>query len=191
MARIFDNQRKQIFTGDTPDYVGNFEYAIEPEIPEGVSLRFLKTVPGVRAVKNQSLSTGIIEVMSPEEIDAIKAVELDEAKTAKIAEIDAKTSSMITAGYTFKGKVFDTDPVTQFNWKNMFDLTNARIMPLPVRSCTKYDEPFEFTSQADINAFYLGGTVYIAGLLESGRQIKYQVRAATTVEEVNAIIDPR
>jgi len=109
----------------------------------------------------------------------------------KIAQIDAKTSELICSGYTYDGKVFDTDPNAQFNWKNMFDLTNAGLMGFPVDTCTIDNEPYQFVDQDAVNNFYLGGVQHIQSVLSSGRALKYEVLACTDIACVEAIVDPR
>jgi hypothetical protein len=109
----------------------------------------------------------------------------------KIGEIDARTTELICAGYTYDGKTFDTEPTAQFNWKNMFDLTNAGLMGFPVDTCTIDNEPYQFADQTAVNNFYLGGVQHIQGILASGRALKYEVLACGDIACVEAIVDPR
>jgi hypothetical protein len=116
---------------------------------------------------------------------------LQPVKEAKIGQIDARTAELICAGFTYDGKIFDTEPTAQFNWKNMFDLTKAGLMPLPVDTCTIANEPYQFVDQDAVNNFYLGGVQHIQSILSSGRTLKYEVMACTDIECVDSIVDPR
>lgn len=130
---------------------------------------------------------------SPEILDSeeMARIRLAESKIAKRAAIDAKTNKIICGGILFDGKVFDTTPTAQFNWKNMFDLTNAGLLSFPVSTCTIEDEPYAFSDQASVNAFYFAGVQFVTRTLAEGRSVKYLINACTTVEQVNAIVDPR
>jgi hypothetical protein len=171
----------QIENGKTPLPVGS-AYPVPANLME---------IPGNYLI----IDSGVLREKTTEEkttYDDAKAVaEFPLVKQAKIDAIDDKTDELICSGFTFDGKVFSTDPNAQFNWKNMFDLTNAGIMPLPVVSNTKDNEAYSFIDQDSVNNFYIGGVQHVQGLLNGGRALKYQVLACTTTECVNSIVDPR
>ena len=181
MASVINRTTLQFIpTVNTPDYSA-VDWIINPDLSgvEGVPKYYWKIVGDY-----------VVE-MDQAEKDVVDEEELPGFKQEKIDAIDDRTSELICEGYEFDGKIFDTDPNAQFNWKNMFDLTNAGILPFPVATCTKFNMHYEFVNQDSVNAFYLGGVGHIQGELASGRALKYQVLACTTKAEVDAIVDPR
>ena len=109
----------------------------------------------------------------------------------KLAEIDDKTTSLILAGLPFDGQVFDMDPLSQGNWTNMYYGVTTGIIPLPVEASTKDDKTYIFNDVQTVTQFYLTGIGTVQYTLSSGRAVKAQVNACTTIADLVLVIDSR
>lgn len=117
------------------------------------------------------------------------------AKQAKVTAIDQRTKALIDEGFEFppsSGQVFSLSASAQVV---LLALEAARGDPLfayPVVYNTKDESAVINLDNSDgVHAFFLTAIGVCRGRLDSGTAIKNEVRAATTVAEVNAIVDPR
>lgn len=116
--------------------------------------------------------------------------ELREAKTAKLAEIDAKTEQLISHGFTFDGHQFSLSIEAQSNWHVLWNGRES-IVAYPKEVSTKDSEAYLIVDSATMNVFGLTALNAVSNHIQAGRDIKVQVKAATTTTEVNAITDNR
>jgi hypothetical protein len=121
--------------------------------------------------------------------------ELSLAKQAKVAAIDQRTKTLIDEGFEFppkSGQVFSLSATAQVV---LLALEAARADPLfayPVVYSTKDESAVIQLEDSDgVHAFFVTAIGVCRGHLDSGTAIKNEVRAANTVAEVNAIVDPR
>ena len=111
------------------------------------------------------------------------------AKNIKIKQIDKKTQSLIYSGFTYASNVFSMSTNAQTNW---LGLDHAReLLTYPYGVTTINDTEYSFPDSTDLHNFFLTGMAFKGGIVSSGRSLKLQVKAATTVAEVNAIVDNR
>lgn len=117
---------------------------------------------------------------------------LDQAKKAKYAAIDAKTDEIIARGFTFQNIVFSTSLDAQSRMLGMDQLRNDAAMTYPIIFNSLDDSISISIPDADtVHAFVLTGVGYYRAAIDSGSALKADVRAATTVAEVQAITDTR
>lgn len=184
----------------------NIEHQYEP-----VSLltRLQTALPGLISQINnngtQCLITTTEELTQEQEdtltatIAAHKAVEdwpftLAEAKTLKIAAIDARTSELIMAGFPFDNNNFSMSEAAQRNWIGLLSAYNAGMISFPFTISTVDEETYQLVNSTALLQFMGTFMVYQvspSAPLGSGRILKAQVTACTTVAEVEAIVDPR
>jgi len=112
---------------------------------------------------------------------------LEELKTARYNEIDLQTSELINAGFAFDGHTFSMSLTAQINWSNFPNLPDE-LFPLSVVDIA---EEIYVLSLANKYNFYFSALNYKNQFLQSGGVLKGQIKACTTIEEVNAIIDNR
>ena len=81
MATIFDGLTKRLLdSGSTADYLSDpSRYAVDPDLPSKVPLKYLKVVSGQKEFKGETITTGIVYEMTQLEKDAEDAALL--AKT--------------------------------------------------------------------------------------------------------------
>lgn len=115
---------------------------------------------------------------------------LENLKVQRREEIDKRTRELVDEGFEFEGIKFSASVESQ-----------ARIMgcviagsnaPFPIRWMSKDDTTyFDVEDVATMLAFYATGLGTLKGKIDIGTNLKVAINAATTIDEVNAIIDTR
>ena len=100
-------------------------------------------------------------------------------------EIDEKTTNNIFNGYTFAGHTFSMSISAQINLSNLFNIPEAAF-PLPYS--TK-DNNVYMLSYANRQNFYLSALLYKNTTIQQGNALKLEVTNATTMEELQNILD--
>lgn len=118
-----------------------------------------------------------------------RVLTLPQAKREKWNAIDGKSQALLLQGYLHDGSTFSMSQTAQMNWVSLHVARST--LTYPVRVSTKDEREHLFNTAGTLSTFYLGGQAFKQGFLASGRALKLQVRAATTVEEVQAIVDSR
>jgi len=115
---------------------------------------------------------------------------LDQEKKKKNKAIDQKTGVLISAGFSFNSKTFSLSSDAQRNWAEIHTNKDSANIPDPVPVTTVDDEEY-LLAKTDMDSFYWTGFAVIKGHLDSGRALKLQVKAATTIAGVQAVVDNR
>lgn len=114
---------------------------------------------------------------------------LDELKTAKRAEINAKRAELETSGFSYLGKKFDSDQRSA---------DRMQVAAIAAQSALMAGQPFQLDWTAMDNTFVPLDAAGVLGLIgafasyglslhEQAKALKAQVDAATTVAEVEAV----
>jgi len=128
--------------------------------------------------------------MSDETGDAYD--EISFRKTEKIAEIDARTDTLISQGFTFGGMVFSLSLEGQLRVEGMDRLRFDPACSYPISWNTKDDlEHTELADAAQLHAFFMTAVGTLRYRVDSGTALKNAVRSATTLAEIDAVIDTR
>ena len=115
---------------------------------------------------------------------------LPDVKQAKFKAIDAKTDAMVARGFTHQGVVYELYLEAQIRLLSMLVLKDN--LPYPILYNSKDDSTvLDLNGPNDVIGLAFAAIGSIKWILDSGTAQKSAVRAATTVEEVNAIVDPR
>ena len=113
-------------------------------------------------------------------------------KQEKFDAIDARTDQLIGKGFAFQGKRFSMGIPSQSKFLAVDALRNDPMFNYPVRLNTiDDDDVLEIADAANIHGLFLTAVGAYRAYLDSGTTIKDEVRSASTVDEVNAIVDPR
>ncbi len=114
------------------------------------------------------------------------------AKFEKVKDIDARTDQLIDAGFQYAGKQFSLSIPAQSKMTSAHQLKDHVLFLYPVVWNTIYDDDaYTIPDSADMDGFYLTAVGTIRAYLDSGTSLKDAVRAATTIVEVDAVVDPR
>lgn len=151
-------------------------------------------VPDYINVDLDQLSIVFAAPLSPGEkttLDGVIAAHpLSVLKARRYDAIDAKTRELIAAGFVSGGKTFSLAP-DDFAVLTALDVAQATIT-YPVEINTKDNtDTVSITKAADLHTFYLSAATAYRANLDSGTALKDLIRAARTVADVNAIVDPR
>lgn len=167
---------------DDPPSAEQGDWIRNPTMPEGVSSWSDVIVDGetVRAPNEGELAARL-------------AAQLAAAKAAKIAQIDARSSQIVTGGITVApGKVLSTSLAAT---QNLQDLAIGASMP----DVIEFPQDVSTTDGGSYTIADLADLLRIAGLLRdhklatlgAGRALRASVLACTTLAEVDAITDGR
>lgn len=116
---------------------------------------------------------------------------LDEAKHDKNTQIDERTRQIILLGAPYDGHMFSQDLPDQMTYVFLCTAVMAGQAQYPIEVRDMSDIPYYLADAGAFYTFYFTGGAYLQAILTSGRAIKDQVNACTTIEQVNAIVDPR
>ena len=117
---------------------------------------------------------------------------LNRAKSIKFGAIDDKTSALIGAGFTFSSKQFSLSVEAQCRIIGIHQVRDDAAVTYPIKWNTKSDNDYlELADSATVHNFYLTALGTYRAHVDSGTTLKDEVRAATTVTAVDAIVDNR
>lgn len=117
---------------------------------------------------------------------------LIEAKAAKFASIDARTDELIASGFTFASKQFSLSQAAQSRLMGINQVRDDENVTYPIKWNTIDDsDTYSIPDSATVLSFYLTAVGTYRTHVDSGTALKDQVRAATTVAEVDAVVDNR
>lgn len=115
---------------------------------------------------------------------------LPDAKAGRLNEIDAKTTEVIARGFAYDKKTFSLSSSAQSTLSNTF--IAREMLTYPVRWNTLDDlDAHNLVDANDVTAMYAAGVTAVRAALDGGTALKDLVRAATTMEALGAIVDPR
>ena len=115
---------------------------------------------------------------------------VDSYKQQIFHKIDAVTAGLIKNGMSYDNKIFSLSLNAQTRYTAMLTASAYLTYPLNVNSLD--DTGFVvLNSVEDVGAFCLTALGTVRAQVDSGTELKDQVRAATTTEELDAIVDSR
>lgn len=124
----------------------------------------------------------------------IVLADLDAYKDLLYKKIDKRTQELISAGFDFDNETFSMSMQAQMNWNRLRTsiLTGVlTALDFPRDIATISDESYTLITITDASDFFAAHVNRLEERLRSGRQLKNQIRQATTKAEVDAISDNR
>lgn len=117
---------------------------------------------------------------------------LPRAKAGKIAAIDTRTADLIAQGFTFGGKQFSLSMTAQSKIMGAHQIRDEGAFVYPVEWNTIDDsDKISIPDSATLHGFYLTALGTMRSRLDSGTALKQQVRDATDLAGVAAVVDNR
>jgi hypothetical protein len=130
--------------------------------------------------------------MDTYEKSVVDQARLPELKLAKAEEVDRRTQQLIEGGFTHDSVEFSLSENAQKNWNRLYSMLLSGTLVYPVSVSAKdISVLYELADAAAVTAFYTAMNTTIESHLQSGRNLKAQIFAATTKAELDAIVDPR
>lgn len=176
---------KLVTSVNTPDYPTG-TWVINPDMSP------VAAVP----TKYWKLTGDALSEMSQAEKDVVDAADFPAYKQAKNAAIDQRTVELINQGFLYSSKVFSLSSSAQSYWNGLGNLaangllTEPDDFPMTVNTLDDTDT-HDIVNIANAIGLFAAAAATIKGHLASGTALKTQVRAATTVAEVDAVVDSR
>lgn len=153
--------------------------------------------PDVSAVesvptKYWKVVSGSVVEMTTEEKAAVDVAELTAAKVAKMAAIDAKTATLVSAGVSVAtGKTISTSLAATQNIQNLWIGFQQGIVTLPKSISTIDGGTYTIADNADLIRIAALLRDFQLTILEAGQALRADVLAATTLAGVAAVEDSR
>lgn len=181
-------------------YYTSYTYSVRT-CDSGCLVRRINDVPELLA-KLDRVAMGSVSVdawftssLTQEESDLLNgvlaAVALSRTKYLKMAEIDNRTQELIAQGFAFKSKTLSLSGNAQRYYLGMMVGASFLTYPFAVNALDDLDGTVSIESIDEVQACYAAAVGTIASRLGGGTALKDQVRAATTVSEVEAVEDNR
>lgn len=148
------------------------------------------------------LTAGIVQIvfetdLTQEEEDALDSFmssydgELEFARDGRKHSVDRVTGVLFSRGFTYDSTKFSLSLEAQANWNRMAASHAAGNLLFPVDVSTKSGSSYTIADATAYEAFEAACTAAIDSILNGGRSIRAQLNSATTVAEVNAVVDNR
>lgn len=115
---------------------------------------------------------------------------IDEHKVLKSREIDGRTGELISLGFSYATKQFSLSQNAQINISALNQTRDELTYPINYNTADDLDT-YNVVDATDMHSMYLTALSTKKAHLDSGTALKNQVRAATTHNEIDAVIDNR
>jgi hypothetical protein len=169
----------------------NLSKEIESALP-GKHFIILFHANDIKCNFDDQLTAGEITTLDAE-ISGFVADIVDEHKKIRYREIDNNTFDLINKGFTYNGKKFPLSARflrLYIGLKASLDIMQPSDWPL-VLNTKNNKESVSIADATEFLTFFGTGLATMRTHYDSGTTIKGQVRAATTVAEVDAVVDNR
>lgn len=113
---------------------------------------------------------------------------LDVWKAMRIEGIDKRTKELIAQGFVYDGATFSLSKEAQGNWT---DLEAHKALITWPKAITTLDDDEYSLAEADLGDFRDAEINAKFGHVDSGRDLKIDIKAATTQAELDAVVDNR
>jgi len=128
-------------------------------------------------------------------IVAASVIGVDDAKRERVRVVDTRTNEIIDAGFEFppaSGVLFSLSMQAQSKLNGAFIARDEPEFVYPLEWNNIDDTTTVAIADAStLRLFYLQAVGTVKAVLESGTDLKKAINVATTIEEVEAVVDPR
>ena len=163
-----------------------------------------KDLSPVFSTNSQSCVLSFSRALSTEEVGTLDTVvedysqatgpEVDEllvAQSAKLSEIDTNTRNIIHKGFDFNSEHFSLSDNAQKNWMGNLVAKGEGLVTFPLAVTTDDDAEYTISDETELVQFSATALAGVNTPIATGRALKLLVKAAATVEEVDAVVDDR
>jgi len=149
------------------------------------------------------LPTGTIRIEFFDDLTAEQETALDDfmatydgevyhARLGRLQSVDRVTQVVLSRGFTHAGKAFSLSLPAQANWNRMAAQHAAGKLSFPTDKVSLANgQRHTFADANEYEAFEDACTTAVEAALEAGRTLRDQLYAASTVEELDAVVDDR
>lgn len=152
----------------------------------------LATTPDLR-IAEWLVENGTLRRTTPEEQQAFWNTQLPDLRSAKIADIEARTEDLLSLGFEYpsgSGNVFALDLHTRTLMLGM--LISRDLIPYPIAFNT-IDQltAYQIKDSNDVVGFYMAALGTVKAREDSGTDLKELARVAKDRDELNKLTDTR
>lgn len=125
---------------------------------------------------------------------AVGSTPLENLKFERMAAIDERTREMVDDGFAYGDPpvVCSLSNNAQLRMTNLAIIAESPMTTYPILWSGKLDDAHVVLNDStEAMAFYATALGTMRAIIDSGTVLKNQVRAATTIAEVNAVVDNR
>lgn len=139
------------------------------------------------------------DILTPSEITALDQshtdwdpAELEVLRKVRYAEFDKKTVDLVLEGFTWGGVLLPLDALSQERYTQAWNCRNEPAFTYPADfSGVINDTKVTCADADDVDDMYTQCVIKVRERNDSGESLKQQVRDATTVAAINAVVDNR
>lgn len=134
----------------------------------------------------------LVEMTSSEK-EVVDQNYIENIRLLTIQDIDAKTDALILNGASFDGHLFSLTNEAQMNWNSLFTLMMAGTIPVTADyEISTLDDGTPYTLAPSAREGFFGTIFHtVANYIQGGRNLKVQVSAMSSADEIEAFVDPR
>jgi len=182
MATVIHRETKQIlYSVNTPDYTEEI-WVINPDFSnvDGVPQKYWK------------ISGDSIVEMTQEEKSVVDAAELVEYKNLMLTEISNNSPVVLERdGFEFDSYVFPLTKESREQYLMLASMKSVLQYPLLLDKKDETLPQYSILDEQVLDSFLLTVMGYANSVIDAGEALKADIRAATSKEEVDAVIDNR
>ena len=113
---------------------------------------------------------------------------LSQVLEAKLNSFKVRTTELINDGFNYDGNTFNADASSRTNYSDIKYSIDDFTDPIPL--LTRYRDVY-LLAKNDINAFWLAGKLHMENCYGSEAPLNIAAKAATTIAELESVIDER
>ena len=175
-------------------------YSKSADFPNGIWPDILQdeifaVIPTVLSIDTSHSAVDIYFSAEPDDaiLDGVIAAHgLSGTKGVKIDAIDARTRELVAEGFQFSGQTFSLSASAQSTLLGLNAVRDDPALTYPIIYNNLDDTGvLSITDSTMMRNFFLTALGTCRAKIDSGTSLKEQVHAATTVAQVNAIVDNR
>lgn len=117
-------------------------------------------------------------------------LDLDEVRQDFFELVDRRTFELVEQGFVHQGIRFSCSERAQIRYNGMIQLASGMTYPLEINSLDD-TKRLVLESPEETIAFCVAAANHVRNLIDSGTVLKKQACAATTKEEIDAVVDDR
>lgn len=143
-----------------------------------------------------AVGTLVLRVDDTVEQAAVEAVlaNHDALRPKRYAEIDARTAELIAQGFEWpasSGGLMSLSISAQMKLEAMRNAADALAYPVVLSRKSAKSSEYNVADATELRAIADAGALHVAAVVDAGAKLKAAIRAATTLSEVNAVVDER
>lgn len=115
---------------------------------------------------------------------------LDEFKLSRFADIDRRTQEVLGHGFTYSGVAVSLSLQSQIRYESLVGLSSL-LSSVTIEAADPLQDPLVLPLLGNASAFAVAARAYVRSIFDAEGAMKSAIRAATTQQGVEAVVDTR